>query len=164
MPKKIILLAIITILFFSFSNVVLATDTTSEENTALDDAIEEAVRETDPLYKLEKSGEGAGYNVQLGIECATSGSETECAELASPQDIIFENIGKIIKYLLSFLGIIFFLIIIYAGWLWMTAGGNEEQITKAKDLLKNSFIGIIIIITAGVVSLGIFILISSAVS
>lgn len=53
--------------------------------------------------------------------------------------------GVVIKSLLSFLGIIFFLLILYAGFLWMTAAGQEEKISKAKKILISSAIGITIV-------------------
>jgi hypothetical protein len=57
-------------------------------------------------------------------------------------------IGKIIQIVLSFVGVIFFILIIYAGFLWMTAGGNEEQVTKAKKLITSAAVGLIIVISA----------------
>jgi hypothetical protein len=36
-------------------------------------------------------------------------------------------------------------VIIYGGYLWMTAGGKEEQVTQAKKWITNSVIGLIII-------------------
>lgn len=55
---------------------------------------------------------------------------------------------NIINIVLGVLSIFVIIVIIYAGHLWMTAGGNEEQVTKAKNLLKNGFIGLAIIITS----------------
>ena len=66
----------------------------------------------------------------------------------SIQDIIV----LIINTILGLLGVIFLVIIIYAGFLWMTAGGNDEQVGKAKKLLINSIIGIIIIVAAYAIS------------
>lgn len=57
-------------------------------------------------------------------------------------------IGKIIYIILSFLGIIFVVLTVYAGFLWMTAGGNEETVKKAKKWLENAVIGIVIILAA----------------
>lgn len=59
-----------------------------------------------------------------------------------------QTVGKIIKIVLGLLGIIFLALTVYAGVLWMTAAGNEEQVTKALDILKTSVIGLIIIIAA----------------
>ena len=38
--------------------------------------------------------------------------------------------------------------IIYAGVLWMTAAGNEGQVTKAKNIIITSVIGTVIIAAA----------------
>jgi amino acid transporter len=56
--------------------------------------------------------------------------------------IIFE----IIRYLLSFLGVAAVLIIIYGGFLWMSAGGNPEKVGKAKKIITQAIIGLIIIL------------------
>lgn len=61
-------------------------------------------------------------------------------------------IGGIIKIALDFLGIVLLVIILYGGYLWMTAGGNEEQIKKAKAWITNGVIGVVIVIAAYVVS------------
>ena len=57
-------------------------------------------------------------------------------------------IANIIRIILGFLGIIFVALIIYAGWLWMSSQGNEEKVSKAKDILKNAVIGLVIILSA----------------
>ena len=51
-----------------------------------------------------------------------------------------------LNYLLGFLGIFFIISIIWAGWQWMSSLGEEEKIKKAKARLKNSLIGLIIIL------------------
>lgn len=56
--------------------------------------------------------------------------------------------GQIISVVLSFVGVLFFILMIYAGILWMTASGNEQQIGKAKSLLINAIIGIVIVFSA----------------
>ena len=59
-----------------------------------------------------------------------------------------QSIGQVIKVVLSLVGTIFFVLTIYAGFLWMTASGNEEQVTKATDILKAAAIGIVITMAA----------------
>lgn len=61
---------------------------------------------------------------------------------------ISQVIASIIQYALSFLGVIFLSLLIYAGFLWMTAAGDSEKITKAKDILQSSIIGLIIILSS----------------
>ncbi|MCU0679465.1 MAG: hypothetical protein MUC28_03425 [Planctomycetes bacterium] len=59
-----------------------------------------------------------------------------------------DRIGKIIAIILSFLGVIFLLLMIYGGFTWMTARGNEQQIAKAKGILYNALIGLIVVLAA----------------
>lgn len=61
---------------------------------------------------------------------------------------IFSVYQTVIGIIFSFLGIIFFVQTIMGGYLWMTAGGNDDQISKAKDKIKNGAIGIAIILSA----------------
>ena len=61
---------------------------------------------------------------------------------------IYDMIGRILFFTLSLLGIIFLGLIIFGGIGWLTAAGNEEKITKAKGLMSNALIGLIIIIAA----------------
>ena len=53
-------------------------------------------------------------------------------------------VAKIIRIFLGFLGIIAVILIVYAGWLYMTAEGEEDKTEKAKKILKGAIIGLII--------------------
>lgn len=57
-----------------------------------------------------------------------------------------------INTVLSFLGIIFLGFMIYGGIMWMTAQGSEEKVKKAKGILMNATIGLIIVAGAYVIS------------
>ena len=59
-----------------------------------------------------------------------------------------EIVAAIIGTVLSFVGIIFFCRILYGGFLWMISGGNEFKLATAKAVLKNSVIGLIIIMAS----------------
>jgi TRAP-type C4-dicarboxylate transport system permease small subunit len=59
-----------------------------------------------------------------------------------------EIIGAIINSFLSLLGVIFLCLIIYGGFLWMTSGGNETKVYRAKEVLRNAIIGLIIIMAS----------------
>ncbi|MCD4693869.1 hypothetical protein K8R62_00750 [bacterium] len=61
-----------------------------------------------------------------------------------------------IKAFLSFLGIIFIILIIYGGFRWMTARGNEQQVTEAKQSIQRAVIGLIIIIAAYAITFFVF--------
>ena len=57
-------------------------------------------------------------------------------------------VANFLKFFFATLGVIFLVIVIYAGFKWMTAGGNEEQVTSARKLLINAAIGLAIIVLA----------------
>ncbi len=56
--------------------------------------------------------------------------------------------GQIIGLVLSFVGAIFLILMIYAGILWMTAQGNDQQVSKAKSLMIDAVVGMIIVFAA----------------
>ena len=53
--------------------------------------------------------------------------------------------GTIVGYFLAFIGVVFFVLMIYGGLLWMTARGSEEMIKKAQELIKSAILGMIIV-------------------
>lgn len=55
-------------------------------------------------------------------------------------------IGNVIKALLGIVGVIFLVLTVYAGVLYMTAGGDPGKVDKAKKMIANSLIGLVIII------------------
>jgi len=57
-------------------------------------------------------------------------------------------IGSIVKGLLGFIGVIMLLIVIYGGFLWMTAGGDPSKVKKGKDMIIQAVIGLIIVLIA----------------
>lgn len=59
-----------------------------------------------------------------------------------------EIIGSIIKGLLGLAGTLLVVLIIYAGWLWMSSRGEEDKIEQSKNILKSAIIGLAIIILA----------------
>jgi len=63
-----------------------------------------------------------------------------------------ELIGQIINIILGFLGIVLLLLILYAGFLWMTAGGDDDKVKTARQIIANSIIGLIIIVAAFAIS------------
>lgn len=57
-------------------------------------------------------------------------------------------VGNMIRTLLAATGIVFLIITVYAGILYMTATGDTDKIKKAKGMLTSSIIGLIIIVGA----------------
>ena len=55
---------------------------------------------------------------------------------------------NIVKYLMTFLGLIAVVVILIGGFRWMTAGGNEDKVASAKQMIIAGAIGLIIILAA----------------
>lgn len=60
-------------------------------------------------------------------------------------------IGNIINIVLSFMGILLLVYLVYAGFLWMTATDSKGP-DKAKEMIKNAIIGLIIIVSSFAIS------------
>lgn len=84
----------------------------------------------DPLKKAAGT-QGAGYNTEIKAEGV---------------------IGDILNIALSFLGVIFMVLMIYGGYIWMISRGNEQEVEKAKNIIIAAIIGLIIVISAYAVS------------
>jgi len=59
-----------------------------------------------------------------------------------------EILGSVVQTALSFIGVIFIALMVYAGYLWMTARGEESEIDKAQDIIRAAIIGLIITLAA----------------
>lgn len=81
------------------------------------------------LATLERIGGKAGYtNIKLHVAA-----------------------GRIVNSALSVLGIVFIMIIIIGGFKWLTAGGDEAQVTKSLAYIKRAIIGLIITLSAAAI-------------
>jgi amino acid transporter len=58
------------------------------------------------------------------------------------------TIVSVIQWILGFLGLIAVVLILYGGFTWMTAGGNEEKVEKAKKIITAAVIGLVIVLLA----------------
>lgn len=67
---------------------------------------------------------------------------------SSASDSLAIAIGSIIGNILTFLGVIFLLLMIYGGVTWMTAAGDEKKVTKAKELITAAVIGLVVVLSA----------------
>lgn len=81
------------------------------------------------LSRMKKVGESGGF---------AAATETSLAS----------NLGLLVNTILSLLGVIFIILIIFSGFKWMTAGGNEKQIEDAKKKISNTIIGLVIVVAA----------------
>ncbi len=61
---------------------------------------------------------------------------------------IEQVVGSVISGALAILGVVFLVLIVYGGYLWMIARGDESKVEKAKDTISRSIIGLVIVLAA----------------
>ena len=84
-------------------------------------------------------------------------SQTGLPGAAEGEDYdLLAQIAKTIKVALGTLVIIFMSLIIYAGFKWLTSGGNEQTIGDAKKMISAALIGVVIIFFAYAITVFVF--------
>lgn len=90
----------------------------------------------------------ADYGLGATIK-ATGGSLPTSIKGASS---LPELAGLIVNVVLSLVGILFFILMLYAGITWMKSFGNSEDVNKAKDMITQAIIGLVIVMAAYAIS------------
>ncbi len=76
----------------------------------------------------------------------------EAGYAITQKNTIIDSVAYIIHSLLTLLGVIFVLLVIYAGFRWMTAQGNQERVSEARKIIIDASIGIAITLSAYVIT------------
>jgi hypothetical protein len=83
-------------------------------------------------------------------ECTNTGTfvmdMTNCANSSPEIGASISIFGKIVEYINGFLGVVCVILIVYAGWLVISSGGEEEKLKKAKNIILYILIGIILLV------------------
>ena len=67
---------------------------------------------------------------------------------ATDKDTLLNLISTATDAFLGILGVIFIVLMVYAGYNWMTASGDQAKVDKAKDTIFRAIIGLIIVVGA----------------
>lgn len=84
----------------------------------------------------------------FAVGIVNSALNTAVAETGLSDSNLLDIILTGIQVVLGLLAIIVLVLIVYAGVLWMTAGGSEEKVQKAQNIIKNAIIGLLIIMAS----------------
>ncbi len=94
--------------------------------------------------------------IRAGVTSAanTAGLQGACAGTGATggTECVMTIIGNVIRVAVGFLGILLLGYLLYAGFLYMTSGGETEGVKKAKTMIENAVIGLIIIACAFAIS------------
>jgi len=82
-----------------------------------------------------------------GLEGTASKAGYEKSKIF-PKNDIGTTISVIVKAMLSVVGVLFLTLMIYGGFIWMNAKGNEAETKKAQEIIRNTIIGIVIVLAA----------------
>ncbi len=89
---------------------------------------------------------GAGISEKFNSSLMDTAIQT--GHVPTDYNSIEDVIAIAIKTFLGLLGIIFLVLTIYAGYNYMMARGNEQEVEKAKGTLQHVIIGLIIVLSA----------------
>ncbi|MBU2415607.1 hypothetical protein KKH86_00040 [Patescibacteria group bacterium] len=90
----------------------------------------------------------ADYNFQENSGLNETGNNTGHKAIILSNKSPAEIAGLAIKIFIALLGIIFLGLMIYGGYIWMTARGNDQDVEKAKNTIVSATIGLIIVLVA----------------
>lgn len=88
----------------------------------------------DPLDRLSEVGISGGYS---GI---------------SSENNFVTNAGKIVNIFFSLLGVIFVVLMLYAGYKYMVAAGDQSKVEYALSTIRRAIIGLIITVGSYAIS------------
>ncbi len=83
----------------------------------------------------------------MGVAFGQSG-DWETSPIDSPQQVV-DAIRTVMNWAWTIITIVVVIFLIYAGFLFVTAAGNDEQVSRAKTMIKYALIGIVVMILAG---------------
>ncbi len=89
--------------------------------------------------------------VNCGRNLPPDASEQTKKENACTIPKLLQMVANIINFLLSYAWLVATLVIVWAGWEMVNAGGNDEAITAAKTTLTNGIIGFALILMSFVI-------------
>lgn len=89
---------------------------------------------------VQAACDGYDPNDPYGLDCGEGTNLTD----KDARDVV----ANLINVVLQITGIILVLYIIYAGYLWMTAAGDDEQIGKAKSIVSACVMGLMLVLAS----------------
>ena len=81
-------------------------------------------------------------------DAALAGLKNTNAQAEMTEGDPSQTIGGAISVLLGILSLIFLIITIYAGVMWMTASGNTDSVEKARRMLIEGAVGFVLTLSA----------------
>ncbi|OGG90699.1 hypothetical protein A3H55_03225 [Candidatus Kuenenbacteria bacterium RIFCSPLOWO2_02_FULL_42_16] len=93
------------------------------------------------LSVFQTAGAAENINETIGDQM----DDLEQIGLPGEADNPLDWVVFLVRAVLGFMGLVFLVLIIYAGVKWMTSGGNSTTIEDAKKIITNAVIGLAIV-------------------
>ena len=90
----------------------------------------------------------AAVGINDAFSSGTIKQTGQAAGYDTTKESVLPIVANIINIVYGLIGVIFFILIIYGGILWMTAGGNDTQVKKAQNSIQRAAIGLLIVVLA----------------
>lgn len=88
-----------------------------------------------------KIAQGFTNAKDIGKEVASSAKVDTTSSLEA-------YVSNIVGVSLTIIGTLFFLLIVYGGYIWMIARGNDKEAERAKEIITTASIGLVIVVIA----------------
>lgn len=138
--------------FYVFAEEVDLTDPTTwptdDEPSSDSGSGEESESNTD-LERLRRVGGQAGFETESGTALSETGNREDVAK--SAVFLLALPFIRILQVIYGFLATLLVILIIKAGYTWLTSQGNEEKVTKAKNTLSQAFIGFFLLMASALI-------------
>ncbi|QQG52396.1 MAG: hypothetical protein HY931_03670 [Candidatus Falkowbacteria bacterium] len=101
------------------------------------------------LYGNFVAAQGYDFNKNSGLDNSATVAGFVTGGAAATVDSLT---GLVISIVLGMLGVVFLGFIIYGGFTWMIADGNQDKIKQANKIIMGSIMGLIITLAAYAIS------------
>lgn len=94
----------------------------------------------------------AGLGNKITTDLGEVGTEAGLVLKGSAAQSLPFQIGLLVRGIMGVLGVIFLILVVYAGYKWLLAAGDPNQVKEAHKLLLNSVIGLILTTAAFIIT------------
>ncbi len=108
------------------------------------------------LFALIATSASAALLDNSALETMAENADAVRATSGLGEASIGEIVAAAIQAVLGLLGVIFLVLMVLAGFNWMTANGDEKKVEKATGTIKTAVIGLVIVLAAYAITYFIF--------
>lgn len=105
------------------------------------------------LFLFNGTEHALAQDILTGLDVAAGEGGAGFSEENADSTVL---IARLVNAVITISGVIFLILLVYGGMLYLLAGGSEDNVKKAKRLLVSSIVGLIIIVSSYAISFYVF--------